>query len=78
MPAYRQFRVRELDALAAYIGSSARDAVPGGGATVPHRYSIDGYTVFTDPHGVPAVAPPWGTLNAMTSTRGDPVEGSPG
>ena len=71
MPAYRQFRARELGALAAYIGSSARDALPDGRATVPHRYSIDGYTVFTDPHGVPAVAPPWGTLNAIDLNKGE-------
>ncbi len=70
MPAYPQFRARELEALAAYI-SSAPDAAPSGGATVSHRYSLDGYTLFTGPHGAPAIAPPWGTLNAIDLLNGE-------
>ena len=68
MPAYPQFRVRELDALETYIGSPP-DTSPSGGAS--RRYSVDGYTVFTDPHGVPAIAPPWGTLNAIDLNKGE-------
>ena len=29
------------------------------------KYGIDGYNEFLDPQGYPAVAPPWGTLNAL-------------
>ena len=29
------------------------------------RYSMDGYTRFTDPDGFPAIKPPWGTLTAI-------------
>jgi quinoprotein glucose dehydrogenase len=68
MPAYRQFRTSELDALAAYLRSSSD--LPGGGSTAS-RYSVDGYTQFTDPDGLPAIAPPWGTLNAIDLVNGE-------
>ena len=71
MPAFRQFRPREMSALIAYL-TSARAAVssetPQGSAD---RYTIDTYTVFTDQHGVPAISPPWGTLNAIDLVKGD-------
>ena len=35
------------------------------------RYTTDGYPVFLDPHGVPAIAPPWGTLNAIDLVKGE-------
>ena len=71
MPAFRQFRPREMSALIAYL-TSAQPAVssetPQGSAD---RYTIDAYTVFTDQHGVPAISPPWGTLNAIDLVTGD-------
>jgi quinoprotein glucose dehydrogenase len=71
MPAFRQFRPREMSALVAYL-TSAQPAVssetPQGSAD---RYTIDAYTVFTDQHGVPAISPPWGTLNAIDLVKGD-------
>jgi hypothetical protein len=44
-----------------------------GAAAGPDRYTIDAYTLFLDPLGVPAVAPPWGTLNAVDLLTGDLV-----
>jgi quinoprotein glucose dehydrogenase len=70
MPSFRQFRPQELNALAAYLAAPPPAAAPARPATV-HRYTIDGYTVFTDQHGVPATAPPWGTLNAIDLVKGD-------
>ena len=72
MPAFRQFRARELSALAAFLKTPPADAGRGDpraalpGPSTPlgiDRYTIDGYPLFLDPHGVPAIAPPWGTLN---------------
>ena len=40
---------------------------------LPDRFTIDGYPLFLDPHGVPAIAPPWGTLNAIDLVKGDIV-----
>lgn len=31
----------------------------------PLKYGIDGYNRWLDPEGYPAIAPPWGTLNAL-------------
>lgn len=39
--------------------------------TAPDRYTIDGYPLFVDPDGVPAISPPWGTLNAIDLVSGD-------
>src|SRR6266849_5397540 len=35
------------------------------------RYRFTGYHKFLDPDGYPAVAPPWGTLNAINLNTGD-------
>lgn len=40
------------------------------GASMPTRYQFTGYEKFQDPDGYPAVAPPWGTLNAIDLNTG--------
>ena len=35
------------------------------------KYRNDGYTIFLDQDGYPAVAPPWGTLNAIDLNKGE-------
>jgi quinoprotein glucose dehydrogenase len=71
MPAFRQFRPREMAALVAYL-TSAPGEVTAEIATGPaDRYTIDSYTVFSDQHGVPAISPPWGTLNAVDLVKGE-------
>jgi glucose dehydrogenase len=37
---------------------------------IDQKYSFDGYNKFLDPDGYPAIAPPWGTLNAIDLNRG--------
>ena len=74
MPAFRQFRARELSALAAFLKTSPTAAGRADVAdSLPDRYTIDGYPLFLDPHGVPAIAPPWGTLNAIDLVNGEIV-----
>jgi quinoprotein glucose dehydrogenase len=34
------------------------------------KYRNDGYTIFLDPDGYPAMTPPWGTLNAIDLNAG--------
>ena len=34
------------------------------------KYRNDGYNMFQDPDGYPAIAPPWGTLNAIDLNQG--------
>jgi quinoprotein glucose dehydrogenase len=40
-------------------------------AAGPDRYTIESYVLFTDQMGLPAIAPPWGTLNAIDLVTGD-------
>ena len=35
------------------------------------KYRFTGYKKFLDPEGYPAVAPPWGTLNAINLNTGE-------
>jgi quinoprotein glucose dehydrogenase len=35
------------------------------------RYRNDGYNIFLDPDGYPAISPPWGTLNAIDLNAGE-------
>ena len=35
------------------------------------KYRNDGYNIFLDHEGYPAIAPPWGTLNAIDLNQGD-------
>jgi quinoprotein glucose dehydrogenase len=72
MPAFRQFRPRELSALSAYLKSAPRTVKPNADTrSNADRYTIDGYPLFLDQNGVPAIAPPWGTLNAIDLISGD-------
>ena len=72
MPAFPQFQRRELNALSAYLKSAPGTvAIDAGVKSAVDRYTIDGYPLFLDPHGVPAIAPPWGTLNAIDLVSGD-------
>jgi quinoprotein glucose dehydrogenase len=69
MPAFVQLGDRELDALAAYVSHPPAD-VPIGSPTA-RRYTVDGYILFTDAQGFPAISPPWGTLNAIDLVTGN-------
>jgi quinoprotein glucose dehydrogenase len=40
-------------------------------AAKPMKYRFTGYHKFLDPEGYPAVAPPWGTLNAINLNTGE-------
>jgi len=40
-------------------------------ALIRNGYRFTGYKKFLDPDGYPAVAPPWGTLNAIDLNTGD-------
>src|SRR5260370_31603614 len=69
MPAFVQLGDPELAARAVYISHPPADA-PIGSPTA-RRYTVDGYILFTDAHGFPAISPPWGTLNAIDLVTGN-------
>jgi quinoprotein glucose dehydrogenase len=57
-------------------GTRENDAkeVASSGPTLPAmKYHFTGYHKFLDPDGYPAVAPPWGTLNAINLNTGEYV-----
>jgi quinoprotein glucose dehydrogenase len=72
MPAFRQFQPRELQALSTFLKTAPGDRKgwTAGGTSV-NRFTIDGYPLFLDQNGVPAISPPWGTLNAIDLRTGD-------
>ncbi len=52
--------------------SDKEELEPGSGSSAARqpRYRFTGYRRFLDPEGYPAVAPPWGTLNAIDLNTG--------
>lgn len=75
MPAFSQFSTAQIADLVAYLRSDkephsnrseAQPQVPG---KAPRYAQIAPF--FTDHEGYPAIAPPWGTLNAIDLNRGE-------
>jgi quinoprotein glucose dehydrogenase len=78
MPAIPNLTVFDTAAILRYLGpmSSAAQSdktelasFPNGTSQVP-RFRFTGYRKFLDPEGYPAVAPPWGTFNAIDLNTG--------
>jgi len=71
MPGSPMVQGADLDGLLRYMGadlSAKPQYTMGGGGNVPYRFT--GYRKFLDPDGYPAIAPPWGTLNAIDLNTG--------
>ena len=72
MPASPNLEQREVSALVQYILSGEDKELTGSHSTAgPPHYRFTGYHKFLDPDGYPAVAPPWGTLNAINLSTGE-------
>ena len=76
MPAFTQFSSDQLDEVIAYLKNEDEEAESIGGIEPDDsvnstlRYAqISPFLV--DPYGVPAIAPPWGTLNAVDLAKGE-------
>lgn len=69
MPAAPEVQGKELAALLRYLGVHDRVSSPAN-ASGADRYTFTGYRKFLDPEGYPAIAPPWGTLNAIDMKTG--------
>lgn len=71
MPGFPYLGPEAVDALVRYLvdGENA-PAGPSGASPVDLPYRFTGYRKFLDPDGYPAVAPPWGTLNAIDLNTG--------
>ena len=80
MPAFKQLNEKERTAIAAYILDNKQIQ------NLPYKdtsrklnehykvpYGIKGYNRFLSKEGYPAIAPPWGTLNAIDLSTGEYV-----
>jgi glucose dehydrogenase len=68
MPAFPKLTPEELDFLLRHLRiSDSPETVD----TQEAQYSFTGYRKFLDPEHYPAIAPPWGTLNAIDLNTGD-------
>ena len=73
MPGFPKMSTDDLESLFRFLGVSDAEATPTETAandSQPH-YSFTGYRKFLDPDHYPAVAPPWGTLNAIDLNTGE-------
>jgi mono/diheme cytochrome c family protein len=73
MPGFPKLQDGELTALLAYLGVLEHTLQPQlhpavEDAQLPYRFT--GYRKFLDQDGYPAIAPPWGTLNAIDLNTG--------
>lgn len=71
MPSFADLSRGERRALVAYLTTGRNEKLRGDAAASPQApYHFTGYNKFQDPDGYPAVAPPWGTLNAIDLSTG--------
>lgn len=77
MPAFPRIRQGELSALLTFLqtgteaeGEASREPTVQAEPSSGPPYIFSGYKKFLDPEGYPAVAPPWGTLNAIDLNTG--------
>jgi quinoprotein glucose dehydrogenase len=72
MPGFSSLSQDALSAVVRYVVSGGT-AAAGLSAPTPLdlKYRFTGYKRWLDPDGFPAVAPPWGTLNAIDLNTGD-------
>ena len=73
MPGFPNLRPQQLRALVQYLmsGNPQDGAAPAEKSPFDLKYRFTGYKKFLDPDGYLAVAPPWGTLNAINLNTGE-------
>ena len=74
MPGFLNLSGEQVDALVDFL-STGKDTelATDGPPPLSSKYHLTGYKRFLDPDGYPAVAPPWGTLNAINLNTGEYV-----
>jgi quinoprotein glucose dehydrogenase len=69
MPPAPDLQGSDLEALLRFMQVGDQAQAPAGDES-PDKYTFTGYRKFLDPDGYPAIAPPWGTLNAIDLKTG--------
>lgn len=71
MPPFPAISAKDLEGLVKFLLSGeSKEGFNAAEAPGP-KYRFTGYHKFLDPDGYPAVAPPWGTLNAINLNTGE-------
>jgi quinoprotein glucose dehydrogenase len=72
MPGFPDMGARNITDLVEYLMTGKDKAADPAIVSDPSRlkYRSDGESIFLDPDGYPAIAPPWGTLNAIDLDSG--------
>ncbi|PYU16244.1 MAG: pyrrolo-quinoline quinone [Acidobacteria bacterium] len=74
MPGFPNLTDDQMSALVDYLTSGeSKEVKRSGRPLVAMKFRFTGYKKFLDPEGYPAVAPPWGTLNAINLNTGEYV-----
>lgn len=75
MPGFPALKAEEKQALVAFLFGDEKKEVTASAEASPAKtfepYRSTGYNKFLDSNGLPAIAPPWGTLNAIDLNTGD-------
>src|SRR5215471_12496612 len=73
MPGFPNLRPAAMRTLVQYLvhGDSKEEMAPATPSPFDLKYRFTGYKKFLDPEGYPAIAPPWGTLNAINLNTGE-------
>jgi quinoprotein glucose dehydrogenase len=73
MPGFPTLNATEKQALVSFLLGEEKKEVGGESKSkTPHLpYASTGYNKFLDSKGLPAIAPPWGTLNAIDLNTGE-------
>ena len=74
MPGFPNLMDDQVSALISFLMSGeSKELASSTAATASMKFRFTGYHKFLDPGGYPAVAPPWGTLNAINLSSGEYV-----
>src|SRR6202790_1040439 len=72
MPGFPNLSGEQLIALVDFLTNGERKELGSvGPELLGMKYRFSGYRRFLDPEGYPAIAPPWGTLNAINLNTGE-------
>src|SRR5262249_10735921 len=74
MQGFPNLKEDQMFALIEFLFAGPSKETEGNGPPTPGmKYRFTGYKKFLDPDGYPAIAPPWGTLNAIDLNTGEYV-----
>jgi len=71
MPGFPVLSQEALTALTTFLRTGVDERAGHDTAAITLKYRFTGYRKFLDPDGYPAIAPPWGTLNAIDLNTGE-------